>query len=447
MYTVKILSSEEFDKLPFTHAKEALGAADPSTNIAYVRDTGYNDITKHTIEHELDELLQKTSPHEIDGIRYKIPVIGPLFSAAGTGLSALGSGIGKVAGAVGSAAGKIPGIGGAIQSGVQGLGSVASAPFNLLGSGASAIGNIGTAARAAGTGAGVGSTAPIFGAGVQPASTFGFGAGVQPPSAILSPASTGGGIADLFKRAGTQFLTGLGNTFQQQPTSKYPGFPNTPPIVPPSDQGQGGSGNLLDTIFKSAGQNAIPAAIGLLGDLLAPKPGELDVSGITGGLRDRISGDAVSPLFEAGSRELLSDLSSITEAPPEAAFARGDQIIQEDLDDQIENLRNQFKALNPNANVENNTAFLAEKSRLEERARERRAQVRDEVSFQYVREQLNRDLQEIQTALSLDSAQTEQLIAIAQMDAEALSLNYRISLEEARAFKNLFGRYGQLLGQ
>lgn len=71
MYTVKILSNDEFDKLPYSKTKTSLGMADPKTNIAYIRDTGYNDITKATIGHELDELIAKTSPHEVDGIRYK----------------------------------------------------------------------------------------------------------------------------------------------------------------------------------------------------------------------------------------------------------------------------------------------------------------------------------------------------------------------------------------
>lgn len=67
-YTVKILSSEEFNKLPFKRIMEnpdsVYGAADKKNRIAYVRDTGYNDITKANISHELDELMQDVSPHE-----------------------------------------------------------------------------------------------------------------------------------------------------------------------------------------------------------------------------------------------------------------------------------------------------------------------------------------------------------------------------------------------
>lgn len=99
MYTVKILSNAEFDKLPYKKVKTSLGCADPSTNIAYVRDTGYNDITKETIAHELDELIAKVSPHEEDGIRYKD--LGGVFNSFGTGIKNAAGGVGNFAKNVG----------------------------------------------------------------------------------------------------------------------------------------------------------------------------------------------------------------------------------------------------------------------------------------------------------------------------------------------------------
>ena len=65
-YTVKILSPEDFKKLPFSRVNEpgTLGAADPKSRIAYVSDTGYNDVTKTVISHELEELMAESSPHE-----------------------------------------------------------------------------------------------------------------------------------------------------------------------------------------------------------------------------------------------------------------------------------------------------------------------------------------------------------------------------------------------
>ena len=86
MYTVRILSEKDFDALPYKHAKTSLGLADAKTGVAYVRDTGYNDITKGTIEHELDELMATVSPQEEDGIRYKN--LASLAGGAGSGLLA-----------------------------------------------------------------------------------------------------------------------------------------------------------------------------------------------------------------------------------------------------------------------------------------------------------------------------------------------------------------------
>lgn len=71
MYTIKILKSEEFDKLPYKHAKTALGLADQKTGKAFVRHTGVKEWDMTTLSHEVDELVAKVSPHEIDGIRYK----------------------------------------------------------------------------------------------------------------------------------------------------------------------------------------------------------------------------------------------------------------------------------------------------------------------------------------------------------------------------------------
>ena len=102
-YVVKILEDKEFDKLPYKHVKEALGCADPKTNTAYVRNTHWGEASKYinllTIQHEIDELVAKTSPHEEDGIRYKkggaarsiLPtIIGTIIGTA-TGMPWLGA--------------------------------------------------------------------------------------------------------------------------------------------------------------------------------------------------------------------------------------------------------------------------------------------------------------------------------------------------------------------
>ena len=70
-YTLKILNDREFESLPYKYVSEAVGCADPKTKTAYVRKTGIKPLDAFVMDHELDELINKTSEHEdSDGIRY-----------------------------------------------------------------------------------------------------------------------------------------------------------------------------------------------------------------------------------------------------------------------------------------------------------------------------------------------------------------------------------------
>ena len=71
MYTIKLLNDAEYDALPYRYAKKSLGCADAKKGIAFVRQTGVPKWDMKTLEHEVQELVAKTSPHEFDGIRYK----------------------------------------------------------------------------------------------------------------------------------------------------------------------------------------------------------------------------------------------------------------------------------------------------------------------------------------------------------------------------------------
>jgi hypothetical protein len=70
-YTIHILEDEDFDKLPFGEPRDAMGMTNAKIKTAWVRKTGVKDMDMNTIRHEFDELMQGTSLHEIDGIRYK----------------------------------------------------------------------------------------------------------------------------------------------------------------------------------------------------------------------------------------------------------------------------------------------------------------------------------------------------------------------------------------
>jgi len=102
MYQVKVLSSEEFEKLPYPDMETSLGVADPKTSTAYVRYTGVDSVDKYLINHELEHLIEghggEHSHHYRNGVYYKgfndvmadilpmaasfIPGIGPIAGPA-----------------------------------------------------------------------------------------------------------------------------------------------------------------------------------------------------------------------------------------------------------------------------------------------------------------------------------------------------------------------------
>jgi len=119
-FTIHILDDKDFNVLPYDKANEALGMTIVKEKTAYIRKTGVKELDMSTINHEFDELMQQTSPHEINGVRYKLPFIGPLISwiasmgapAAGLGGaagpatlgSAFASGLGSIAAPIAGAA-------------------------------------------------------------------------------------------------------------------------------------------------------------------------------------------------------------------------------------------------------------------------------------------------------------------------------------------------------
>lgn len=70
-FKINLLSDDEFDNLHYPRAKDSLGMAVMKTGDIYVRKTGIDIFDRWTLEHEIDEILNKHSEHEINGIRYK----------------------------------------------------------------------------------------------------------------------------------------------------------------------------------------------------------------------------------------------------------------------------------------------------------------------------------------------------------------------------------------
>lgn len=453
MYTVNVLSEKDFDKLPYKHTKTSLGLADAKTGVAYVRDTGYNDITKDTITHELDELMAKVSPHEEDGIRYKnlaslgagagagalssmVPFLRPFQGALSAGAGALAGGKdnrlqGAMQGFTGGGIGT--GIGGGVFDAFKGVtspgGTFGKALESFMPGVERGITNYaGTVPGFGGVGTDnpTGALAKFFSSGSAPSTTtakLATNAGSAGVGAPTQPITGGAGSAAQF----AQQMASTGGEATLKP-----------------------GGGILDRLFKGGGDDdmmkklATGLGISGVGDLLTPKVDAPDTSGIQSRLQGQLQSGGEPLAKEAGLNELFRILGEPVGAPPQSAFDQGDLYADRRMTDDLEALRNEFKAVNPNANVDNNSAFLDKKQEIMERSREQRTAARDELSYAHEQEQLGRKFQTMQVALNLDQSQMSQYTQLAQMEIDQLMLQYGIDSQTAINFKEMFGDLGRL---
>lgn len=413
MYTVKILSEASFRKLPFSRIQEnpddVLGASDPKAGIAYIKDTGYNDVTKNVIAHELDELMATSSPHEDgDGIRYFS--FGDIFKFFGGAAKSIAKPI------------------------ARGVGAIAKAPFQLGSSIIKGLTNPGGVFSKFSGGRGDSPVSIPTPSGAGTATFPGFGQGPIPRASTGSiPGFSGPNPAPSFGGGTTSAGGGLGNIFRN--------------LFAPQQGGggeEGGDGGGALDLFRNI---ALPVGISSLGNLFAPKAEAPDFSGITSGLRDTVTGANASPLRQLGELRLTENLNTDITEPPDALFTQGDRVSEERLTKDLKNLEQAFKAANPRVNVENNSAFLEARNEIVERERQLRGEERDRVSSAFVNQQKTQRAQDIQTALNLDQAQTQQLIQLAQLDVAQIVAQTNISFAEAQQVKQLFGDLGSLVAQ
>jgi len=422
MYTVKILSEKEFDGLPYKHAKTSLGLADAKTGVAYVRDTGYNDITKHTIDHELDELIAKTSPHEEDGIRYK-----NLASLAG------GAGSGILSSMVPALKGFAPLIS-------AGVGAAVNKDKNYL---------QGAAQGLAGGGIGTGLGGGIFDSfkGVtQPGGTFGKALQQLVPGMTRGVTEYAGALPG-FGGIGTSSPTGKIAQWLQG-TSKSPiSLSTAKPLTggagtatefaksmatPQVGQGGGTTGggttgggfSINDSIKKM-----IPSlGIAGLGELFAPKVETPDFSGIRKDLESKITSGGEPLAKEAGMKELLAGLDPNRNM---TGFAQGDTYAKEQLVNNLRDFDTYWKSIRPGADYKNDAEYQYQRQEIIRKATNDRTEARDA-------QQLQQMATYMQTALNLDQSQMAQYVTLAQLDVNQLMLKYGVDVETATKFKQMF---------
>lgn len=71
-YEIKVLSSEEFDNLPYDGIGDSLGFADVKRGKVFVRHTGSHELNRYLINHEIDHLVEEHPTDEDEhGIRHK----------------------------------------------------------------------------------------------------------------------------------------------------------------------------------------------------------------------------------------------------------------------------------------------------------------------------------------------------------------------------------------
>lgn len=71
-YEIKVLGSDEFDRLPYEGIADSLGFADVKHGRVYVRHTGSHELNRYLINHEIDHLVeQHATDEDAHGIRHK----------------------------------------------------------------------------------------------------------------------------------------------------------------------------------------------------------------------------------------------------------------------------------------------------------------------------------------------------------------------------------------
>lgn len=330
-YTVQVLNDKEYESLPFRHVRESMGCADPSTGMAFIRETGYKDMDMATLTHEVNHLIENHQGEQSDedGIYYKshsnffsqvfgggglggilgdvaavalAPITGgaslgflPLASAAGGAIqntiqggnpltgALKGFGVGGLAAPIG---GGLLGAGSGLLSGGlkaagSGLISGAETGANTFVSGIPGFGAGGALSKATGLGgASFGTPAAAAGTGISSAPTTGGLLGAMGPSGnALNPALYTGANAT------TTGLTGAVNA----------GAANAGGLLPTIGSGIGGAaGSLGAGLLGQGGGGFAPTGIAGAG---APAPSGLPSSVLNQntGLQSTLAQQSVQP--------------------------------------------------------------------------------------------------------------------------------------------------------
>jgi hypothetical protein len=473
-YKIFVVDDDDFDNLhkdlPYMtkeKLKDSMGFANPKTMEAYVRKTGVAEIDDITMEHEFQELLAKTSPDEIDGIRYKkvfkdiiapyiLPVVGALLGGPAGASLGIGSTVGSaLGGAAASAAG---------QYGTTGKVSALPTILGGLGGGTLGAGMSGgiAASKAAGGGflgqtlsgiqSAVGMTPGAAKGQVYPAGTP---VGVTNTGiASQFPGSSVSGLVAAPLSAAPQTLgigqSVLGSAFGSAIGSS---LSKTPQVL---NQGSGGAIRTTGTgiggtqttsgIMSGIGKLATPQNIlgaATLGSSLLPKTPEFKMPSYVSDLQSKLmAGQTLSPLGQQARSELSSILSSTPqELYPTANNAYYDAALRRTRTAYEEAQKNLDAAYNV-AGVYGSGEHLAAKAKLQQQLTNAESDLyaqTEQRNFELARtEKYNA----IQTALGVDAATMDDIVGLTGLDVQAAAMAYGADAADVQAIRDALGTAG-----
>ncbi len=484
-YKMFFLDNDDFDNLykdlPYMtkdKLKDSMGFANPKTGEAYVRKTGVAELDDITIEHEFQELLAKTSPDEIDGIRYKKvfkeiiapyvlpivgaalggPLIGGLLKGAGLGAtmaSTIGSAIGGAgASAIGQAGttGKVEalptilsGVGGGIYGAgaAPGIAASAAKEGGLLGQTLtgfkSAIGMpitsaAATPAAAAGTSGAIGTTLPS-GAQITP-----FFPGQTAAQVAANPIyGTGSSIL------GSALGTGIGSTLAPvTPTiSTTPSVAGqvAPTIAPTTTTAVATPFNLksLATPQNILGAGSLLASTGV-------KQPEFKMPESVEAIRSKLlQTGAEGGLTEVGQQARL-ELGNIMKATPTELYPTAtDEYYNAALRRTRESYAQAQKQLDAAYNVAGvygSGEHLAEKAKLQENLARTESALAAETEQRRFELARNAQYQAIQTSLGVDKDVMDDLVGLTGLDVQTAAMMYGAQTADVQSIREALGTLG-----
>lgn len=279
------------------------------------------------------------------------------------------------------------------------------------------------------------------------------------PSSVLKGAGYGaaqggitGGIGQMFGAGGTATTPGISAAKGLSPMQSWDyasGGVTLPSSVTPTLPSATGASGGIGALFSGMNPYQVGAglATSLLPSLFSEKT-QIPQSSLYGDITSKLLGDkGLSAVGQQGREALSKNLSSEFSPVSDEYYSASTRRLDEAYDKAEKDFTTQFQGSRPGADVANDSAYREGINKLrQDRAREK-AGLSAELDYRREADYMDRQFQNVQTALGVDQQTMQDYMALAQMDANQLALNTGITLGEANQFKEIFGQLGGYLMQ